>query len=241
MLLSLEGYVNVLKEECEYITPFQQTSLLFIIFLFFFLSPLLPPPSSHFPLTVQTHSSPMKSLKVKSCSPRLESTLNIFGSGTLRLQSMSKGDKWHTLVSFIALSPISEKNNKNMISLDITRQHYTRLHVVNAREQDVPWGITSHTVQILLSFFHLLPGDSLTFSLLSLSLHCCLGAIGTAPLQQIIPFSWAMLPVFREGNPTFFGYSILLGCDQCSCLQKDRAELRELKDQSLLHSLLIKW
>lgn len=91
MLISGEGYVNVLRDECEHITPSYQQSLptrssSFTLSLSFSLSPLLPLPSSHFPLIMQTHSSSMKSLKAELSSPGLESALNISGSGTLRLQ-----------------------------------------------------------------------------------------------------------------------------------------------------------
>ncbi len=39
MLTSLEGYVNALREEGEYITPFPSTIFTLSLSLFFFLSP----------------------------------------------------------------------------------------------------------------------------------------------------------------------------------------------------------
>lgn len=73
--------------------PFPSTILtlllsfsLYVSFLFLFLPPLLPLPSSHFLLIMQKQSSSMKSLKAKPSIPGLESVLNVSESGTLGLQ-----------------------------------------------------------------------------------------------------------------------------------------------------------
>lgn len=87
MLILFEGYVNVLHEECEYITPsHQQPSPSRSLSSTSTLSSLLSLPSSHFPLIRKKHSSSMKSLKAKPSSPGLESILDISESGTLRLR-----------------------------------------------------------------------------------------------------------------------------------------------------------
>lgn len=135
MLISLEGYVNVLREECEYITPFhQQSSCSTSSFpLFLSLSLLLPLPSSHFPVIMQTHSSFMKSLKAKSSSPGPESILNISGTVSLRLQRHEYKGQFNVLWSALIhmMRKIIRRGN-------IIREHYSRLHIVTVQEADVP-------------------------------------------------------------------------------------------------------
>lgn len=88
MLILLEGYVNVLREECEYITPSHQQSSPprspSSPFTFSPCSSLCPPLT--FLSLCRKHSSSMKSLKAKPSNPGIESVLNISWSGTLRPQ-----------------------------------------------------------------------------------------------------------------------------------------------------------